>query len=115
MEFSVPPDQILIPVTVVQGASDRWDVIVTCAIGTCFEMTGTSATASGTREQVEAAFDAPEAESRRIDSVYFPFDTREQAERVAQAMNELLEIQGAQTEHAVSGDGASSGRSAGGS
>lgn len=94
--FSVAPEDLAIPVTVTQGAEDRWDVVVSCRSGTCFRMSGSEATGEGTLEQVEVALNAPSPTDRQIDAVYFPFRTQDQADRVATAMNELLALQGAQ-------------------
>lgn len=93
--FAADPVELSVPVEVTQGADERWDVIVSCRAEPCFRMTGSEAQAEGDRATVEAALDAPSPVDQRIPAVFFPFETREQAERVAQAMNDLLELQGA--------------------
>jgi len=95
--FSVAPEDLAIPVTVSQGAADRWDIVVSCRSGACFRMSGSESGGEGTLEQVEAALNSPAPTDRQLDAVYFPFRTQDQAERVAAAMNELLALQGAQT------------------
>ena len=104
--FVVPPASVTVPVEVVQGASDRWDVVVTCHSEPCIRMTGSQAQAQGARAEVEAALDAPIPVDEQIEAVFFPFASREQAERVARSMNELLELQGARR---VAGSAASAG------
>ena len=69
--FSVAPEDLAIPVTVTQGAEDRWDVVVSCRSGTCFRMSGSEATGEGTLEQVEAALNGS-ADRRGLFSLPHP-------------------------------------------
>ena len=103
VNFSVEPDEIRLPVEIQQGASERWDVVLHCRADPCFRMSGSEAQAEGTQAEVEAALDAPAPIDERIAAVYFPFASQEQAERVAQAMNELLALQGATVGDAQAG------------
>lgn len=95
VSFTVAPEDLRLPAEVVQGADDRWDVVLTCRDGPCFRMSGSEAQAQGTRAEVEAALDRPSPVDNQIDAVFFPFRTQAQAERVSTAMNELLALQGA--------------------
>lgn len=95
VNISVEPEDIRLPVEVQQGALERWDVILHCRADPCFRMSGSEAQAEGTQAEVEAALDAPSPVDERIEAVFFPFATQDQAERVARAMNELLALQGA--------------------
>lgn len=95
LTFSVSPEAVQVPVEVVQGADDRWDVLVSCREGPCFRYSGSMAQPQGGLGEVEAALDTPTPVDDMIDSVFFPFRTQAQAERVAAAMNELLALQGA--------------------
>lgn len=95
VNFSVEPEEIRLPVEIEQGASERWDVILYCRADPCFRMSGSEAQAEGTQAEVEAALDAPSPIDERIEAVFFPFASQQQAARVARAMNELLALQGA--------------------
>lgn len=93
--YIVPPEQIRLPVTVEAGTGDIWQVVVSCRAEACIRMAGSSVEVEGTLAAVAAGLETPVPVDRRIEAVYFPLRSRARAERVAAAMNELLESQGA--------------------
>lgn len=93
--YMVDPHDLVAPVTLSGEGAGRTDLFLRCRAAPCIRAAGSFVEARGTRQEVEAALTHPEPWDRRLAEVYFPFATRAEAARVAQAMNDLLALQGA--------------------